>query len=442
MKITVLGAGIAGATAAKYAVQKGISDVCIIEKDTRIGGLHKDIQFQGHHYDLGAFFFMGYHTIFDVFNVKDKMCYVEDFSCVSLTNQGNLDAYPVTMKGYIKEHGLMSLCSDIFGLLSYRIKWNLKGKQFKTTDDELQYYFGPFYQKTGLRKYVERLYGMSPANISTKFSGKRLAYITESIQLKTILGKLATFKFGELNKWRIAPSLYARPKNGFSTMYSYVEEELRDNNVDINLGEQIQKILIEEKQIITNDNKIYSYDHLVSSIPLGLLCKLCDVPFTLKLEYKPLYSLFYESDEELIPGCQVLFNFSERGFWKRVTLHSVYYGSDMGKSYFTLESIPNETHMESPDGVNLLDLDFRESFAGTQWEEKLKTARLIGHELTLNAYPIYRDDFKIEAIQEVKDFFEKKSIFLVGRQGEFDYINSSDAAMSSIRAIDKILAIK
>jgi protoporphyrinogen oxidase len=441
MKITILGAGIAGAAAAKYATQKGVSDVCLIEKDNRIGGLHKDIQLKGHHYDIGAFFFVGYHTIFSVFDIKEKMCYLDNFCCFSLTDQGNLDDYPVTMKGYVKEHGLFTLCLDILGLIKYRIQWNLKGQQFKTADDELKYYFGPFYQKTGLRKYVERLYGMSPSSISSQFSGKRLSYVTDSLRVKAIWSKLASFKLGELNKWRTEPSMYARPQAGFSEMYAYVEEELKTSGIEVNLGAQIQEILVDDKKIITSDNKVYSYDNLISSIPLGLLCKLCDVPLGQKLDYKPLYSLFYESDEELIPNCQVLVNFSEKGFWKRVTLHSSYYGSDMGKSYFTVESIPNETHLQSPDGVNMLDIDFRESFVGTEWEDKLKTANLIGHELTSNAYPIYKDDFKTEVIQEVKDYFEKKSIFLVGRQGEFDYINSSDAAFSSIKAIDKILSI-
>jgi protoporphyrinogen oxidase len=441
MKITILGGGIAGAAGAKYAVEKGVSDVCLIEKDTKLGGLHKDIQLEGHHYDLGAFFFPEFHTIFNTFNIKDKMYYVENFNCLSLTDKGNLDAYPVTMKGYIKEWGLPSFCSDILGLITHRIQWKLSGNQFKTADDELQYYFGPFYRRTGLRKYVERLYGMSPDLISSQFSGKRLGYVTEAVRFKTILGKLVTFKFGELNKWRISPSIYARPKGGFSEMYTYIEEELNTSNIDVNLGEQIQKILIDEKKIINSDNKTYSYDSLLSSIPIGLLCKLCDVPFNLKLEYKPLYSIFYTSDQEIMPGCQTLFNFTERGFWKRVTFHSDYYGGDNGKSYFTLESIPNEEHLQDADGINILDRDFRQSFANTEWADRLKNIHVVGYELTSNAYPIYRNDFKLEAIQELKDYFEKKSIFLVGRQGEFDYISSSDAALSSIKAIDKILSI-
>jgi protoporphyrinogen oxidase len=442
MKIIMLGGGITGAAGAKYAVDKGISDVCLIEKDTRLGGLHKDIQLEGHHYDLGAFFFPGFHTIFNVFNIEDKMHYIESFNPLSLTNKGNLDSYPVTMKGYIKEQGLSNLLLDILGLIKYRIQWNLSGSQFKTADDELQYYFGPFYQKTGLRKYVERLYGMSPASIGLQFSGKRLGYVTDAVRFKTVVSKLATFKFGDLNKWGISPSVYARPSDGFSAMYNYIAEDLKTNNVDVNLGEQIQKILIDEKKIISSDNKVYSYDKLLSSIPIGLLCKLCDVPFNLKLDYKPLYSLFYTSDEEIIPNCQVLFNFTERGFWKRVTLHSSYYGDDMGKSYFIVESIPTDDHLQDSDGVNILDRDFRESFADTEWSDKLKNIQLIGHELTLNAYPIYRNDFKVEALQELKDYFEAKSIFLVGRQGEFDYISSSDAALSSITAIDKILSLR
>ncbi|MGJ5672060.1 MAG: NAD(P)-binding protein [Nostochopsis sp.] len=439
MNITILGGGIAGAVAAKYAQKKGFKKIDLIEKETILGGVHKDIKIEGLHFDIGTFFFDTSHTAFKVFELKEQMWYIQDFNCLSLTNNGNLDLYPVTIKGYIKEWGVNNFLLDALVMIFYRIKHKLSRKDFICVDDELEYYFGPFYRKTGLRKYVQRLYGMSPSEIGLQFSKKRLKYVTDQFRFNQIFKKIVSFQFGKLNKWRMVPSIYARPISGFSAMYSHIAEELRNNDINLNLGDPIQKILIEEKKIVTKEDKVYTYDHLLSSIPLELLCKFCNVPLNLKLEYKPLYTLFYISEEEPIPDCHVLFNFREQGFWKRVTFHSCYY-KNTDKHYFNVESIPNEVHLREPNGVNLLDQDFRKAFVNTLWEEKFQNMKLAGHHLTPNAYPIYKTDFDVNALQEIKQYFASKDIYLIGRQGEFDYISSSDAALSSIETIDKILS--
>ncbi len=442
MNITILGGGVAGVVAAKYASKKGFNDVCLIEKETKLGGLHKDIEIDGIHFDIGAFFFDVSHTVLEVFPLKNYMWNINNFTCLSLTNKGNLDLYPVTMKGYLKEWGINNFCLDVIGLILTRIESICTGNKFYSVDDELKYYFGPFYNKTGLRSYVERLYGMSPSEISLQFSGKRLGYIKNALRLEEILKKIIKLQFGELNKWKISPTIYARPASGFSAMYGYIHDDLQTNNVKLNLGDQIEKILIDEKKIIAKNDKVYKYDYLVSSIPLALLCKLSNVPLNLKLEHKPLYSLFYISEEQPIRDCHVLFNFSEHGFWKRITFHSGYYESDSATNYFTVESMPNEEHLKSQNGVNILDSDLRKAFVNTEWEDKFKNIKLIGHHLTPNAYPIYRTDFDLNALEEVKQYFASKSIYLAGRQGEFDYVSSSDAALSSIRAINNILALE
>jgi protoporphyrinogen oxidase len=439
MDLTILGGGIAGAVAAKYAREKGFKDIELIEKDTKLGGLHKDIEIDNLHFDIGAFFFDESHTVLKVFDLKNYMWQIRDFNCLSLTNKGNLDSYPVTMKGYIKEWGFNSFFLDALQLVVDRISKN--SNNWSCVDDELEYYFGAFYRKTGLRSYVERLYGMSPSDISLQFSGKRLGYVTNAVKLDQIIKKIATFKFNELNKWRIAQSIYARPISGFSAMYSHIADELKGNNINLNFGEQIQKILLDEKKIIAKDNKEYKYEYLLSSIPLGLLCKLCDVPLNQKLEYKPLYSLFYVTDEPPIPNCHVLFNFGKKGFWKRVTFHSCYYETQ-GKHFFNVESIPNEAHLQEDNPVSILDQDFRETFLNISWGEKFQNIKLVGHNLTPNAYPIYKKDFDVKVIDALKQYFASKDIHLVGRQGEFDYISSGDAALSSINAIDKILALE
>ncbi|MBW4671710.1 MAG: NAD(P)-binding protein [Cyanomargarita calcarea GSE-NOS-MK-12-04C] len=439
MKLTILGGGVAGAVAAGYAASKGINDISLIEKDMSLGGLHRDIVIDDFHYDIGAFFFWPYHKLIHVFpGVKDLMVDIEPLYCLSLTEKGNLDLYPSTLKGYMKDWGITDLCLDVFGLVTNRIKMRLSGHKINSVDDEMKYYLGPFYQKTGLRKYIARLYGMSPSDVGLEFSQKRMSFIAERFRTSEILNKLLTLKANRLNQWTTFPISYARPTSGFSSMYSYIGEELKRQNVNLCFGVQIKEILIDEKKIITSDGKVYTYEHLLSSIPITLLCKLSGIPLNIKLQHKSLYSLFYVSNSEIIPKCHVLYNFTERGLWKRITFHSSYYGTEKNKHYFVVEAMPEERHLND-DGVSMLDQDFKDTFANTEFFGNIKKAELIGSHLTPNAYPIYTKDFDTGAIDEVKQFFSRKSIYLVGRQGEFDYLSSSDVAQSAINTINRLL---
>jgi protoporphyrinogen oxidase len=254
--------------------------------------------------------------------------------------------------------------------------------------------------------------------------------------------KLAGFKFGELDRYPMMTSSYARPTSGFGEMYAYIEKELRDRGVEVNCNTNIEKIDLENKQVILADGTIHAYDHLLSSIPLGVLCKLSGTPFNMQLKYKPLCSLFYEADRKPIPEGYAIFNFTERGKWKRITIHSAYYGTDRGKHYFVVESLPENTDMSQEEMASQLDRDFRDTFTNTSYEADVATAKLIGSKVIPNAYPIYGKDFDPTVIDRLKVDLGKSSAYLVGRQGEFDYANSSDVALSAIKTINKIVATR
>jgi protoporphyrinogen oxidase len=440
MKLVVLGGGVAGVVASAYAVEKGINDISLIEREDFLGGLHRDNIVDGLHFDIGAFFFWPFHKVLEVFpEIKNVMYRIESTNFWSLTEKGSIDFYPPTAKGYINDWGLANFGLDVLELISNRIQTTIAGKKFDSVDDEMKYYFGPFYEKIGLKNYIARLYGMPPSEISLQFSQKRLDFIKNRLRTGELVKRLSRFRIDELNRYKILPTFYARPTTGFSTMYGYIHQELEKKKVNLNLNKQIKQILINEKKVITHSDEVYTYDYLLSSIPLGIFCKLCNVPLNIKLDYKPLYSLFYESECEAIPDCHALFNFTQRGFWKRITFHSSYYGAEGNRNYFVIESMPEDQYFNHPDTVNVLDHDFKKTFAQTKWDKAFSQAKLIGHHKTPNAYPIYRKNFDPKAIEEVKDFFAQNSIYLVGRQGEFDYLSSSDVAVSSVNTIDKIL---
>lgn len=441
MKLVILGGGVAGVVAARYAIQQGFNQVTILEKDSSLGGLHRDVVIDDLHFDIGAFLFWHYHQLIQMFpEVREALCLIEDANFLSLTEKGSLDIYPPTVGGYIRDWGIPSLCIDTLKLVLSRAKISLSRRESKSVDDEMEYYLGPFYEKLGLKRYISRLYGMPASDVGLQFFKQRLEFIKDPLSFKQLLRKFISGRLDDLSKGMSLRSVYARPASGFSAMYDQIFEELKHDGVNIHLNAQVQSIQVQDKQVILSNGEIYEYDYLMSSIPLGIFCKLCNISLNLKLKFKPLYSLFYAADqEEVIPDCHVLFNFTQRGLWKRITFHSSYYGLEQNQSYFVVESMPDDNHLSDPDATQFLDKDFKDTFRNTPWNSAVDGARFLGSCITPNAYPIFDTNFNPSAVEKIAESLAQDSIYLIGRQGKFDYLNSSDAALSSVQAINSLL---
>lgn len=74
----------------------------------------------------------------------------------------------------------------------------------------------------------------------------------------------------------------------------------------------------------------------------------------------------------------------------------------------------------------------------TRWGESFAEAALLGHRITKNAYPIFDADFDREKISAFVAKMQEQDIYLIGRQGTFEHVSSSDAAAQAISAIEAI----
>lgn len=443
-KIVIIGGGVSGTSAAAFAIQSGFSSVTLIESTNTLGGFHKDVEIDGLHYDLGAFFFWPSHNLLNLFpELREIFVNAESSKHLSLTNGFEIDAYPPTLSKYAEENGWLRTIFDGIQLFLGRL-WRA-GQKHKNVEDVLSYYMGPFYKKMGLKNYVKRLYSLDPTLVNIEFSNKRLGPVIEKFKLKNLLKTFFSFKWTDLNRYEIVADTWARPESGFAVMYKQIEENLKKSGCNLILGEIITKVNRQEKKIETSTGNIIAYDYLLSSMPLKNFGDICNEPFNGILKHKELYSLFYEAPIDVVEDCYVLFNFSEKGVWKRITFHSNYYNvaknsiTDKVRHYFVVESMPEGDMIESKNILELLDTDLKNTFTNTRWADKFSKAKLIGHHFTKNAYPIFDLEFDRSKVIEFKTKLEQDNIFLVGRQGEFEYLSSDDASRSAVNAIKKLL---
>lgn len=444
-KIVIIGGGPAGVSAAKFALNCGFSHVTILEASKTLGGLHKDVEISGLHYDLGAFFFWEDHNLLTLFpEIKEKLVYAESTRHFSLTKHLNLDKYPLTLKLYLKENGLTDFFADIVRLLYYRL--NHRRSSSNNVEELMTYYMGPFYSKSGLKNYIRRLYNMEPQDVAIEFAAKRIATVIDKFRFSNILRALIRLNWRYLTSYEIKKDSWARPESGFGTMYTHIQEDLIKNECTILLSNKVTKIDPATKIIETITGKIIEYDYLLSTQSIEATGLMAGIPFNGVLNYRVLCSLFYEIPSEPIEDCFVLFNFSNTGKWKRVTFHSHYYNRTHKDNhnlshYFVVESMPDDSQLENINMVELLSQDFLRSFVDTKWYNIFTKSKLVGHHILKNAYPVLDIKFKRSEVLAFKEEIKKKDILLVGRQGEFDYISSSDSSANAVEAVKEILKL-
>ncbi|MCS7466748.1 FAD-dependent oxidoreductase [Stieleria sp. ICT_E10.1] len=422
MKIAILGGGVAGVVAARVLARNGI-EAHILERNDRLGGLHHSPTFNGVAYDIGTFVFQKRHQLIRLFPELESVLVPVPSQFVSLTNKGSIDAYPLSLRGYVSDNGFMNFSYALSNVLVS------KALHFRKSNvpSFIKYYIGSdIYKRSGLRKYIERLYDIPDEEIDLEFARKRLELISRWGSIRKNLHRLAKRKPSPLTG---APYLgktdFVRPKDGFTPMYAALQEAITKDGAKVFLGTQLKSIQKQEDRFEIESNLgSEHYDAVLSTIPITALYELLGLEQPTAFESRSLLSLFYKTRLSLSRDATVVHNFSQTGDWKRITVFSAYYGPHEGSDYFGCE-ITVDSNQDIDVGA------YRARFE-KHLDELGITNNLSfeGSALTRNAYPIYRRT-TFDEIQKQKLFVEENGIRLVGRQGEFDYISSSDTALKA-----------
>lgn len=444
IKLAILGGGVAGITLASELSKYSVFDIDILEKSSVLGGLHQNININNLNYDIGLFLFSNSYGLFEFYpEIADFYVPVNSQQLrSSLTPKGNIDKYPMSIEGYIEDYGLLKFFYACVEIIASKIIYYKRN----TLSSWIKYYIGnSIYKDSGLKAYIERLYGTTDENIDIEFAKKRLSAVKRVGSLRTVLSRIFTLKNVEnLFKNDKSNSLQGstfktlvRPQEGFGKIYNdIIKNSLRSREVLVYTNCQLKNIKILDKgfEIEFSDNRKKIYDNLISTIPLEALSLAIGKPLDFQIEYRALCSLFYRFNGNLGYKNAVLNNFTKEGAWKRIITFSKYYGKYEGDDYFAVEIT-----VENNKSINKEQL--REKF-----ESHIKSLGLFQGELKYqgdivikNAYPCYTRDL-VNKVATTKNYFKELGIDLLGRQGEFDYISANDAIVNAKKLADKIQA--
>lgn len=414
-RIAVLGGGVAGISASHHLAALGCQ-VHLLERTDRLGGLLQSVEHDGLAFDVGAFLLPGHHELFASFpSIRELFVPVRPRQLI-YPPRGAPDVYPLSLRGYLHNYGLPESVHSLLDLLYCKVSC----RRQDTLPTFLKYCMGGrIYRNSGLKNYVERLYGLPDHMVALQFSERTIVRIRSRLPTRVLRARVMAA--GRRLRGIPPPVRLARPESGFPAVYERIHEQLLSDGVEVRLGCAVDAVRREgEGYRVWLDGKVEEFDLVVSTLPIPVMLRLVGAAPDMEFDNLHLLSLFYRG--RVRPGGSALYNFSAEGRWKRITVFSRYYGRKGGTDYLTVEV---STRDISPPSLQALREDFERHAAGLGMFEG--RPEYVGDQVTPRAYPVFRvGDPERVAAERAK--LARYGIPLIGRQGDHVYLSSQGVA--------------
>lgn len=412
--VVVLGGGVSGLVAADILAAAG-RQVVILEPYDRLGGNQRSLNIGSYTFDIGSFIFFAGSPFFRRFPGAEAVCHPARISVDRVTPQGRISRYPFSVAHDLFRRGPIEVARTFLSLGYSRIRH----RRPTSAGSFARYHLGErLFGQSGLRAYIQRLCGIPADEVDYRFAEKRMNWIAQTVSLGSIANRLR-----RLGKAPVTgPAVLVRPREGFERLFGQVGAQLRAVGVQIHLNSRLQTIRAQGEGFkVTTSRGAFLASRVISSLPLTMTAEACGIEAGDQIRSLPLLSLFIAFAGDLGFKSEVLYNFSDVGSWKRLTVHSRIYGQADGRDYLSVEVPlalgPSDAAREF--AAFLAFMDDHGLMAGE--------AELVGHELTDFAYPTYARG-SLDASEALIDQIERTGVEMLGRQGRFDYIPTASKA--------------
>ena len=391
--------------------------VDLIEKSDHLGGLHRSVDVSGLTFDIGAFIFHADHELLGTFPFLHDVFLPTRVRQVSITPRGRTCKYPITLLAYLQDNGPLSLCYSALEIAYSKLRY----RKQRSVPSLARYYMGStIYRRCGLQRYIQRLYGMSDEEVGLEFALQRLGAIKQYTPIRILMRTLST---GVRNVLRSSPPKLelVRPAEGFGHVYRLIEQHLRAQGVTNHINTSVKRIRRDGNAFeVDFGDRVVRYARIISTIPIGSMVSLIGGRPEKPPDHMNLYSIFCRG--RLRHDASILFNFTQDGHWKRITNFSAFYGRAGMDDYFTVEVTTRDT---SDSHLSLLRQDFIQHAAQIGLFDG--DPQVLDGCVTEFAYPVFRDGDG-ERLEREREKLRDFGIEFVGRQGNFEYLSSHDAA--------------
>lgn len=424
--ISILGAGPSGLSTAYYLKR----NYSIWEKNNEIGGGCRTVKIDGFSFDYGGHIF--YTRKPEIRSLLDKLIKNNLRGLPReawIYSKGTYTRYPFQANLYGLPVEVVKEC--ILGLMKAKLKYGEKLQNYSNFEDFIHKVFG-----TGIAKHF-----MIPINIkqwAAPLKGMTTDWMGKFIPLPTLEEVLdGSLKMAPRCIGINANFIYPQ-KGGIQAIFDSFVPHIKN----LHLDSEVTSISLEDRTFEINDGEKYSYDKLVSTLPLIELIQLLDSsPPAIKqaaekLRWTSLYTVNIGIDRPSISDKQRVYYpeedyiFHKLGCYQNQSPNMV----PPGKSAVSAEISFSKARTINKD--TLIERTIKDlTKAGILYpDDKI----ILTHILTLPyAYAIY-DHQRKRAVSTIKQFLEKNNIFLCGRYAQWEYQNMEQNILAGKTLADRL----
>jgi len=282
-RTVIVGAGMAGLTAAAYLIREG-HHVLLLDKNDRIGGLLDTFEQDGFYFDAGPRAFVNSGMVKPILKdlgiswdfrkntisigIEDEMVYVDSMDALAEYESMLKRLFPESTDDIEKMIALIRKLSDYTKVL-----YQFDNPNFVDLTSDKKFIFTELIPWTiklllTLRKFDRYKLPMEEA----------LARITDNQSLTDIVTQLffrETPTYFALGYFYVYLD-YFYPKNGTIALPTILHEKIVDSGNEIKLNTHIVKVDPAKAEVIDADGDRYHYDHLVWAADLKTLYRITD----------------------------------------------------------------------------------------------------------------------------------------------------------------------
>ncbi|MHB2149554.1 FAD-dependent oxidoreductase [Calditrichota bacterium LG25] len=439
----ILGTGPAGLGTALELVKNGLYNGIVIDKNDRVGGLARTIEFEGARYDIGPHrFFTKKREINKIWHEILGRDFIPVNRLTRIYYKNKFFNYPIKLFDTLTKLGLVE---STHAIVSFGIaKFKLSKKNIETFEDWISDKFGNKLYKTFFKTYTEKVWGIPCDEISAEWAAQRIKGLDIIEVLKNAI------IYSNKNKPKTLVEQFDYPILGAGQMYEVMAERIVENGVDLQLeskvikikrtNDKIESIIFEDR----NKNKIeIKAKFFFNSIPLTHFFKLLE-PLESEKILHACNSLYYRdhitvnitlkeknifTDQWIYvhdPEVKMARIANYKNFSKKMINNENY--TNLSIEYFVFKE---DELWKMPD-KELIDLAEEELFK----LKLIKKNRIISSFVVreTESYPTYYLGFKkyYNILKNRMDDY--KNIYPIGRGGLYKYNNQDHSMYSGILA--------
>ena len=458
MQVLILGAGPAGLAAAYRLAEQG-SEVCVLEKNNRVGGICRTLCYKGYYFDLGGHrFFTKYDEVFDLW----QEILGEDFllrpRLSRIFYKKRLFDYPLKASNALMNLGPVEAARCMASYARARLR---NRGQEENLEQWVSNRFGDRLFEIFFKTYTEKVWGIPTTEIGADWASQRI----KNMELSTVVKKAflaampsqASPREGEVVTSLIEQFHY--PRTGPGLMYDTMGARTTELGGEILTEHTATRLEWEESasgsRRVTRVHALdpegseisYEAEHVISSMPLTLLIRGLE-PRVPEKVWEAAHALTFRNllTIDLIVDHPDLFPDN----WIYVHDPDLALGRVQNFKNWSPEMVPDP----SKTSLGLEYFCWDDDALWTSSEEELialgtreikETGLLKGASIedgtivrVPKAYPVYRKGYEkhLDTLVEFLKGFE--NLHPIGRYGMFKYNNADHSILTALLTVENI----